>query len=362
MTRQFRENLADAADEARFVDLSSRVRTASRRQTVQRTIITCTILVIALVTGATGLTRFQFHTVSDPADFGEIGGDFIYIGGDSDDNVEILRQSGETVTSVLALSAEKATGGITDVSISPTGRWAAWETDGTGGYRSVMVTDLITKEEVEAVSYDTGNYRNCLFPTWSPNGEPRLLTVAPEENTTGVEWFELDSKETGPPISIGKEKSVRLCELYPAGGAVVSDYNLFYGTDNGFEIRYLASDGTFHNTKAIEKLGAEAEPDWDVLTGVSTDGTTACVGTVAAEESSTLDRPCEAMIDLRTGSLVRDFRDSPATQVLFTRTGDVITRNVEGVIQRINAAGKTVAQVTEKKQFADDVLAAFIPD
>lgn len=357
MTRQFRENLTDAADEAQFVDLSSRVRAASRRQTVKRTIVACTVLAMALIAGVAGLSRFQFHTVSQPADFGSIGGDFMWVATDSEDTVQVLRQHGETVTPVLTLPGDEVLG---EVSISPDGVWAAWETDDADGIRDITVANLASEDRIKAASYDATQNRTCLSPTWAPDGPPRLLTVAPEQNNA-VQWFNVETQKADPPMSITKEKSGDMCELHPGGGG--EGYNLYYATTNGFEIRYMAADGTFHNTGAIGRLEEpEAGADWDRLTGVSADGKAACVGTNQAEaEDPVSRRDCEAIIDVHNGSILRDFQGATAVQVLFTSNNGLVTRDEDGVIQRIETDGKIVAQLTEKTQFADDELVAYIP-
>ena len=356
MTRQFSDDLTRVADETRFVDLSGRVRTASRRKTMRRSVTAGAAALILVIAGIAGLTVLGGRTAdAPPANIGKFDGLFLYLTTDPDDDtVELQSWDTERSSTLLTVPGDRISG---ELAVSPTGEWAAWESDIDPQHRAVMVATLATGETNELFRYDsTDKQASCPAPTWAPDGEPRLLTVDPEAAFGGVQWLDASTGDSLGSVPTAKERDGQMCELRPAVRED-GEYDLYYARGNAFELRYLRPDGTFVDTGAIAALGTSGA-EWNGLSSVNVDGTAACLSTTSGTDGDV----CAQIIDPRTGDVLRDFGSAPPADVRFLPDGELLTRDADGVLRQLDADGNLVARLTTGEQFTDATLAGYLPD
>lgn len=286
--------LDDLAAQMRIVDLGDRVRRAHRRGVRRRFVVGGVLTVAAALVAALVIWLPVTDRAQPPA--AELPGTLVTV---RDDGGRLVVRAGDRELARLPADA-------VDLALSPNGDRLAWRQP--EGY---YTAELPGGEPRPVAETDSA----CLRPVWAPDGEPLLLVP---DSAGGIAWYDVEAAATVAELDTDRERSASMCDLYPVSGSG-DGYDLYYGTAPGFELRYLSAEGKFTDTGVMKRLRAEG--DWEVLTGVSSDGSTACVGSAAGEGR------CDALIDLESGELL-DTLDAAA--VWFCADGRLLTVDDEG--------------------------------
>lgn len=304
-------DLDELAAEMRIVDLSDRVRQAHRHGVRRRLIVGGITAVIVAVVGIVAVFAPGTQRSQPPA--GELDGTLI-TARDTGDRIVVAAGGDELL---------RLPGDAVDAVVSPNREWLAWRQ--TEGY---FAAELPGGEARKIAGAADG----CLAPAWAPDGEPLLLTAG---DGGEIAWRDVETGDTVATLTTDRERSAPMCQVFPRSRPD-SGYDLYYGTGAGFEIRYLSPDGAFTDTGVMK--GLRDRDDWTALTGLSGDGTTACVRAQPGE------RRCDALIDLESGELLRtvDAENAwflPDGGLLTTGgPGELVLRDGDGIITERAAA------------------------